>query len=124
MIIGIGLDLCAIDSMAEKVENKGFLNRFCAAEEVAYIESKNRGAAQSAAAIFAAKEAALKAFGTGMTQMSMKEIVILHQSNGRPYYQFTGKALAFFESIKGKTAHLSISHEKNMAAAIAVIEGE
>ncbi len=123
MIIGIGVDLCDIEKMEEILNNTSFLARFYAQEEICYIQNKNMAAAQSAAAIFAAKEAAAKALGTGMTKVIMKEIVVLHEGNGKPYLEFKGKTLHLFEKLGGARALLSISHEKTMAIAMVVLEG-
>ena len=57
MIAGIGIDLCQISRMAENLRNPHFIERFFCEEERDYIRSKNMSAAQSAAGIFAAKEA-------------------------------------------------------------------
>lgn len=123
MILGIGIDLCAIDQMVDRIENTRFLERFFTEEEIEYIKGKNLTAAQSAAGIFAAKEAALKAFGTGMTLVSVREISVLHRKRGQPYYRLYGKAKELMEKMGGKAIHLSISHEGNIAVAFAVIEG-
>ncbi|NLB90975.1 MAG: holo-ACP synthase [Clostridiales bacterium] len=124
MILGLGIDLCQIDKIEEIVAETHFLQRYFSQEEIAYIQKKNMAAAQSAAAIFAAKEAALKAFGTGFGAFNVKEIALLHLPSGQPYYALTGKAKEYLKEIGGKAIHVSISHEGNMAIAIAIIEGE
>ena len=84
------------------------------AEEEAYIRSKHATAAQTMAGMFAAKEAVLKAIGTGMT-VPMTDIVISHTELGQPAVTLQGKAADF-----GSTVLISITHEAGMAAAFAV----
>ncbi|MFI3168386.1 MAG: holo-ACP synthase [Faecalibacterium sp.] len=79
---------------------------------------------ESLAANFAAKEAFLKATGTGLAGFSLADIAALRHPNGAPYYQFTGSAAAYMAE-HGYTAHLSLSHEKGaagMAMAYCVLE--
>ncbi len=81
-------------------------------------------AVESLAANFAAKEAFLKATGTGLAGFSLADIAALRHPSGAPYYQFTGSAAAYMAQ-HGYTAHLSLSHEKGaqgMAMAYCVLE--
>ena len=90
------------------------LRRLFTEEEQAYIASKGAAAAQTMAGLFAAKEAVLKALGTGMT-IPMTDIVISHTELGQPIVTLAGKAAEF-----GGTMLVSITHEAGMAAAFAV----
>jgi len=63
MCKGLGLDLCEIARMETLLENQHFLERYFGEEEISYIRSKGRNAAQTLAGIFAAKEALAKALG-------------------------------------------------------------
>lgn len=121
MIRGIGIDACDVKRMEQQLNNEHFLKRILTENEFAYIVQQNKMAAQSLAAMFAGKEAALKAFGIGLGTVSMQDIAILHQLDGKPYYQMTGKAFVLLQKDR---MHLSITHEKGLAIAMAVLEGE
>ncbi len=122
MLMGIGIDLCEVARMREMIACEGFLERFFSAQERAYIAGRGAAAAQAAAGCFAAKEAALKAFGCGIA-MPLREVAVAHDALGAPYYAFTGEAAERMERLGAKHMHLSITHEGNMAAAVAVLEG-
>lgn len=111
---GIGIDLCEIARMQRLLDEGRSLRRMFTDEEEAYIRSKAVSAAQTMAGMFAAKEAVLKALGTGMT-IPMTDIVILHTALGQPVAALTGQAADF-----GGTVMVSITHEAGMAAAMAV----
>ena len=114
MCKGIGLDLCEIARMQTLLDEGRSLRRMFTEEEQAYIAGKGASAAQTMAGMFAAKEAVLKALGTGMT-IPMTDIVISHTELGQPVATLTGKAAEF-----GGTLLVSITHEAGMAAAFAV----
>ena len=120
MVKGLGLDLCEISRMEKLLENDRFLNRYYTEEETGYIRSKGKNAAQTAAGIFAAKEALTKAVGTGIT-FDLREISITHDEAGRPIYRLTGKAA---EIGNGDRFLLSVSHDGGIAAAVCVRDDE
>lgn len=111
---GLGLDLCQVSRMQELLDSGRCLRRMFTAEEEAYIRAKGASAAQTMAGLFAAKEAALKALGTGLT-LPLTSVVITHTELGQPQAVLTGKA-----SELGGTLQLSITHEADMAAAVAI----
>lgn len=122
MIAGVGLDLCEIARMEKMLLNEHFLTRFFAPEEQAYIHAKGKGAAQSMAGIFAAKEALTKALGKGLSAGPLNEICVLHDEEGAPYYELRGE-IAEAAARRGiAQVFLSITHENGMAAAVAVAE--
>ena len=82
MIRGLGLDLCEISRMEKILSDNRFLNRYFNEGEINYIRSKGKGAAQTMAGIYAAKEALAKALGTGIT-FELKEINIFHDEADR-----------------------------------------
>ena len=88
-----------------------------------YILSKGSTAPQSAAAAFAAKEAALKALGVGIGVLSLSDVAVRHAPSGKPYYAFSAKAQRMMAEIGAADMHLSISHEGNNAVAFAILEG-
>ena len=80
--------------------------------------------AASAAADFAAKEAFLKAAGTGLREpFALCEIQALRRENGAPFYHFTGGTARWVEQ-QGLCAHLSLSHDGGAAMAFCVLERE
>lgn len=122
MILGIGLDLCDVSRMEAALKRGGFLERFFTDGEQAYIRARGKGAAQSMAGHFAAKEAGLKALGCGIA-VPLCEIAVRHDELGAPSFVLTGKALERMHSLGGASIHLSITHTDTMAAAVAVLEG-
>lgn len=111
---GVGIDLCEIDRMQRLLTEGHVLRRMFTNEEEAYIRSKGEVAAQTMAGLFAAKEAVLKALGTGLT-ISPTDVRVSHTDLGQPLVTLAGKAAEM-----GGTIQLSITHEGNMAAAFAV----
>ncbi len=123
MILGIGHDLCQISRIEKLLEDGRFLKRFFAEEEQTYILSKGKSTAQTAAGIFASKEAYVKAVGSGFVSSNLSEICVLHNENGAPYYEIRGKAYEKLCSMQGKSLFLSITHEGEYASAVCVLEG-
>ncbi|NLC31852.1 MAG: holo-ACP synthase [Clostridiales bacterium] len=123
MIIGIGLDLCEISRMEQVLKNERFLTRFFTIEEQEYILSRGTGQAATTAACFAAKEALVKAFGTGFEGIATKDVAVLRGSSGKPYYELRGSAKLKAEELGVQVIHLSISHDGGIAAAFCVLEG-
>ena len=113
---GIGVDLCAIPRMEKLLGNERFLSRSFTPGEIAYIRSRGLMAGASMAGLWAAKEAAVKALGVGIS-LPLTEIEISHTRSGQPVYVLSGQAL---ELSLGGHLHLSISHEGDMAAAFCV----
>ena len=112
-IRGMGLDLCEIDRMRPHLEGR-FLERHFTEQEAAYIRARGVQAAQSMAGIWAAKEAVMKALGTGIA-FPMREVEITHTALGQPTVTLHGQAA---ESAHGGSFLLSITHEGGMAAAV------
>ena len=135
MLFGIGCDLCEIARMEKSLfgpHGAAFVRRvFGPCEQQALGLSANADApaprkaahtAASAAADFAAKEAFLKAAGTGLREpFSLCEIEAVRLPSGAPAYRFTGKTAAWVEA-HGLTARLSLSHDGGMALAFCVLE--
>ena len=122
-MIGIGVDLCSISKIEKCItQNPRFLQKYYSPSEQRYLEHKNQSKFQSAAAMFAAKEAFLKAFGLGIGELSFAEISLEHEPSGRPYIQLSGKAKNHFESHHAKSIHVALSHEGDMAVAILMVE--
>lgn len=122
-IAGIGVDLCGVARIEKALLQERFAQRVYTEQERAYLHAQVKARAQSAAAMFAAKEAVAKALGTGFSQgIAMAQIEVTHEANGAPGVRLSGAAQARLQAIGGKRVLLSLSHEKDMAAAFAVIE--
>lgn len=121
---GLGMDLCEISRIeAAMAKNERFLERWYTQEEQAYILARGKAGAQSAAAMFAAKEAFLKAVGLGIGHgIAMTEVAVGHDEMGAPHYVLTGAAQQKMLDMGAQRAWLSLSHEAGMAAAVCVIE--
>ena len=123
MIRGIGLDLCEIRRMELAIAHPHFLERVFSPEEQAYILSKGKMSGQTAAGLYAAKEAFLKAVGTGITSLNLCEISVSHDEKGAPFYRMDDSRMARLSELGIRNAFLSITHEGGMAAAVCVLEG-
>ncbi|MBQ9264154.1 MAG: holo-ACP synthase [Clostridia bacterium] len=122
MIAGVGIDLCEIARMEKLLSEGRFLKRYFSPEEQAYINGKGVSAAASMAGIYAAKEAFVKALGTGIVSGALSDICVLHDENGAPYFDLRG-AYQPLAAKKGIVrVYLSISHDGGMAAAVAIAE--
>ncbi len=121
MIAGVGIDLCEISRMEKLLSDGRFLARFFSVAEQEYIHGKGKSAAQTMAGIFAAKEAFTKSLGVGIAA-DIRDISVLHDANGAPYYSLSGDYARFAEERHITSFFLSITHEGNMAAAVCVAE--
>lgn len=121
---GLGIDLCGVERIERELKRSdAFLHRFFTNSERAYIASRGQMGAQSAAAMFAAKEAFLKAVGAGIGGgIALCEIGVEHLPGGAPAYRLTGTAQARLGELGAERTFLSLTHEAGMAAAVCVIE--
>ena len=117
MISGLGVDIIEIERVRRAVAKKHFRDNVFTQNEQAYCESRNRSAA-SYAARFAAKEAFFKATGTGIVT-HLTEVEVVNDARGAPTLNFHGKAEAL---ARGRKVHLSISHSKEFATAVCILE--
>ena len=81
------------------------------------------GAAASAAACFAAKEACAKALGTGFRGFGPSDIEVIHNEDGKPGYRLLGEAMMLARRKGVDRVHLSLSHDGGQAIAFALLEG-
>lgn len=121
MILGCGIDMVEISRIRRAMEKRAFLQRVYTQAEREYFAS--RGAAESAAGGFAAKEAVAKALGAGFYGMTLRDIEVLHDELGRPYALLHGGALKRMQELGAKKMHITITHEKQYAIALAILEG-
>src|SRR3954453_8798334 len=108
MIVGTGVDITEVPRVAATIERFGerFLRRVFTDGEISYCESKHNKVERFAAR-FAAKEAALKAIGTGLRRgISWKDVEVARLPGGRPTMTFHGIAADFFARLGAKRAHL------------------
>lgn len=122
MILGVGIDLVKVERMESWVNSPQKMEKFFGKEELADIEKAGVGKIQSIAARFAAKEAFGKALGTGLVGFQLNEVQVVKDGAGRPSYKLSGRAMEKLIAIGGKDIFLSISHEKEFAVAVAVLE--
>jgi holo-[acyl-carrier protein] synthase len=125
MIVGTGIDIVEVRRVAAALDRFGerFMRRLFTAAEIRYCESKaNR--AERYAARFAAKEAGLKAIGTGWRAgISWRELEVCREPGGRPTLVFTGRAGEIAARLGTKRAFLSLSHTAEHAVAQVILEG-
>lgn len=123
-MIGLGIDLCEIARIESAMQKSdGFLQRYFTEEERAYLDARSQTVAQSAAAMFAAKEAFLKALGTGLSGgVGMADVGVMHDTLGCPSYTLGDKARGKLTEKGGSVAHLSLTHDAGIAAAVCILE--
>jgi holo-[acyl-carrier protein] synthase len=123
MVLGIGVDIIEVARVQKAVErNPRFVDKVFTATELAYSEGK-KTKFQHLAARFAAKEAFGKALGTGLAGIRLKDIQVINNHNGRPEIRLYDTALARLDAMKGRSIHISLTHESDNAIAMVVIEG-
>jgi|GWRWMinimDraft_6_1066014.scaffolds.fasta_scaffold13642_2 holo-[acyl-carrier protein] synthase len=125
MILGIGTDLIEVERVAEKMEKKqGFKELVFSAAEIIYCEARTFKY-EHYAARFAAKEAFLKAIGTGWRNgTAFNEIEIYNDEEGKPEILFHGLTAKTISDMKLGKIFVSLSHLKTMACAMVIIEKE
>ena len=123
MIAGIGIDMIEVERVAEKIgKNMGFRELVFSAGEISYCEAKTNKY-EHYAARFAAKEAFLKAAGTGwMNELNLFEIEIVNDEAGKPAIKLSGNTAQAIESKHFTHISVSLSHLKSVASAIVIIE--
>jgi len=124
MIVGTGIDIAEVARIRQSIERFGerFLQRVFTAGEIRYCDSKaNRF--ERYAARFAAKEAAMKALGTGWNHgVRWRDCEVVRQPGGRPTIAFDGKAAEFAAKLGVKNAALSLTHTAEQAIAQVILE--
>lgn len=123
MIFGIGTDLIEVERVSEKMEKKaGFKELVFSAAEIIYCEARTYKY-EHYAARFAAKEAFLKAIGTGWSKgTAFNEIEIYNDEEGKPEFRFLGLTEKTIADLKLGKIFVSLSHIKTMASAMVIIE--
>jgi holo-[acyl-carrier protein] synthase len=122
-IVSIGLDATEVPRIATLLEQYGerFRQRVYTAGEIAYCERKQRGAAASYAARFAAKEAGMKAIGTGLSHgVTWRDVEVVRRT-GPPQLQFHREAARFLAALGATRGLLSLTHTADLAIAHVIL---
>jgi holo-[acyl-carrier protein] synthase len=124
MIIGSGVDLCEVDRIKSAIARYGrrFVERIYTEREIAYAERK-ANLYERYAARFAAKEAGMKAIGTGWRGgITWHDFEVINLPTGRPTLQFHGKAAEIAQKLGVENVSLSITHTSVQALAMVILE--
>ncbi len=124
MITGLGVDIVEIDRMRAALKRHPRIKeRLFSEEEQAYCDERNKPEIHYAMR-FAAKEAVLKALGTGFTGMRFKDVEVFRDEFGRPSPRLKGRAAEVAEERGVLEMHLSLSftHSTAVASAVAITE--
>lgn len=120
MVLGIGIDMIEISRVEQACKKERFLKRYFTEDELACVRQNP----VSLAGNFAVKEAVAKVLGTGFRQFGPGSIEVLRDALGRPYVNLYGAAAETASGQGIRSIHVSITNTKEMAAAVAVGEGE
>ena len=124
MILGTGIDIIEVERIRSSREKFGerFLNRILRPAEIEYC-LLHKDPAPFLAARFAAKEAISKAFGTGIgAQLGWQDIEVGRKESGEPFVVLHDGGMTLLAQRGGTKVHLSLSHTKSYAAAVAILE--
>ena len=123
MIYSVGIDLIELERVSNALDKWGdkFARRILGEEErILYREKKNK--VQFLAGRFAAKEAVMKSLGTFFDSgVHLRDIQVLNDLYGKPYVHLDDRIR---EKIIDKEVKVSITHERKMAAAVAIVTGD
>ncbi len=121
-MLSTGVDIIEIPRVGQVLERYGqrFLNRIFTPGEIAYC----RGRAPNLAARFAAKEATMKALGTGVRGVGWKDIEVTRHQSGAPSIQLHGRAKSRAERLGVQEISVSLSHSREYAVAFVVAQGQ
>jgi holo-[acyl-carrier protein] synthase len=124
MILGTGIDIAEVPRIRESIERFGdrFLRRIFTDGEIRYCEQKATRF-ESYAARFAAKEAGMKALGTGWSRgVRWRDIEVVRPKGQRPTIQFHGEAAVIAAKLGTKNVALSLTHTSDQALAHVILE--
>src|SRR5579862_3261375 len=126
-IIGTGIDVIEVTrierALTNPVTGERFRRRVYTAGEITYCESRGRGRYQSYAARFAAKEAAMKAMGTGWNRnVGWAEIEVVRERGKAPTIALHGKSATYAARKNITRFHLSLTHTESQAIAHVIAE--
>jgi holo-[acyl-carrier protein] synthase len=124
MIVGLGLDIAEIDRIEQALTRRGdtILRRLYTVREAAYCES-HKNKFERYAARFAAKEAAMKALGTGWRHgVRWRDIEVVNTPGGKPTLRLEGVARQIADGLRVRNISLTITHSGNLAVAQVIFE--
>jgi|SRR5450432_9634 len=123
MIAGLGMDLIEVERVAARIgKSAGFKELVFSQKEIDYCESKADKYVHYAAR-FAAKEAFFKALGTGWAEgTAFNEVEMTHDAAGKPGLSLLGRTATSLSDRGTLNISVSISHLKNIASAVVIIE--
>lgn len=124
MILGVGIDIIEVARIRSAHARFGdrFLQRILRPGEIDYCLGY-KDPAPHLAARFAAKEAASKAFGTGIgAHLSWRDLEVCRKETGEPFWLLHDKGIELLRSKNGRVIHLSLSHTEHHATAVAILE--
>ena len=120
----LGNDIIEIERIRQAIErSSSFVERVYTPHEIDYCEGRNKGRYESFAGIYAAKEAFIKALGTGMRHGSWQDIEIYHDELGAPLIRLQDTFKNIYETSGYTNIHVSISHCKEYAMSTVILEG-
>ncbi len=125
MTVGIGIDLVDVERIARALgqHRERFEARVFTPVEIADCAGR-ADRTLALAARFAAKEACLKALGTGWSQgLGFRDVEVVRGSTGRPEIRLHGRAAARAQELGAERIHVSLTHERHVAAAVVVLDG-
>lgn len=124
MIVGMGVDIAEVGRVRSAIERFGdrFLHRVFTEGEIRYCASK-ANKYERFAARFAAKEAALKAIGTGLSRgISWQDVEVVREPSGRPTLVYKAKAAEFAKRLGMRRVSISLTHTEQIAFAQVILE--
>lgn len=122
MVVGIGTDIVEIARIEKAVRRAAFKERVFTRGEQAYAEGRGAQAQASYAARFAAKEAVMKALGTGLRGGALTEIEVTCDALGAPHAALRGAFAARAQALGVARIHVSLSHSRAYATAVCILE--
>jgi holo-[acyl-carrier protein] synthase len=126
VIVGSGVDIAEVDRIRAAAERYGarFIERVYTPAEIAYVERRRAGRYERYAARFAAKEAGMKAIGTGWRRgVRWRDFEVTSLPSGKPTLRLHGVAAQFAASLGVKNIALSLTHTATEALAYVILEG-
>jgi holo-[acyl-carrier protein] synthase len=125
MIVGSGIDICEVDRIQTAIQSsygRRFVERVFTQLEISYAESK-ANKFERYAARFAAKEAGMKALGTGWRGgLTWRDLEVANLPSGRPALRLSGKAAEIAERLGVRQISLSLTHTAAQALAVVILE--
>lgn len=126
MICGVGIDLVDIQRIRKIIQrwDVAFLKKIFSADEIAYCK-KHALSAVHFGARFAAKESFLKALGMGLGDgIRLAEIEVVNDETGKPALKLHGAAREQIRKRKIQKVHLSLTHTREYAVAVVLLESK